>query len=256
MALERGKLEGRRPAWSSIPRPMPIRGASIRKRKRSTPSLAASARRAAAMLPARKKEHARLVALRDVAKERKLGYWVEQIDIQADVVRGLPSVAEGKRGRGYRAPRKPRPRARMRPRSTSSYPDRCCRHARCWPTFCSRPRKASEALREFEAVLGQGAEPLSRHRRSGQGGAPGRRRKEGAGLQCAAVATSERCRCAAQARADQAIEQSRQPRPPDSHRRGRGAKRLQHGVILERPGHGAVLGQPAVSNACKHRRLG
>ena len=33
----------------------------------------------------------------DVAKERKIGYWAEQIAIQADVVRGLASCAANKR---------------------------------------------------------------------------------------------------------------------------------------------------------------
>jgi tetratricopeptide (TPR) repeat protein len=42
------------------------------------------------------KEQVRLLALRDVAKERKLGYWAEQIDIQAQVVQGLTLVVNGK----------------------------------------------------------------------------------------------------------------------------------------------------------------
>jgi tetratricopeptide (TPR) repeat protein len=41
-------------------------------------------------------QHARLLALRDKANEAKLAYWVEQISIQADVVRGLSLCAEGK----------------------------------------------------------------------------------------------------------------------------------------------------------------
>jgi hypothetical protein len=41
-------------------------------------------------------EVARLRALRDTAAERKIGYWAEQIDIQAEVVRGLASCAAGK----------------------------------------------------------------------------------------------------------------------------------------------------------------
>jgi len=43
-------------------------------------------------------ELARLEKLRDVAAERKLGYWVEEIGVQAEVVRGLASCAEGRRG--------------------------------------------------------------------------------------------------------------------------------------------------------------
>jgi hypothetical protein len=41
-------------------------------------------------------ERARLLALRDVAKERKLGYWAEQIDIQAHVLQGLSLLTDRK----------------------------------------------------------------------------------------------------------------------------------------------------------------
>jgi hypothetical protein len=39
----------------------------------------------------------RLQALRDTATSMKLGYWADQIDIQAEVVRGLTACAEGSR---------------------------------------------------------------------------------------------------------------------------------------------------------------
>jgi tetratricopeptide (TPR) repeat protein len=42
-------------------------------------------------------EVARLTELRDAAASMKLGYWVEQIEIQSEVVRGLAMLAEGKR---------------------------------------------------------------------------------------------------------------------------------------------------------------
>lgn len=45
-------------------------------------------------------EHERLVKLRDRAKELKLNYWVDQIDIQAEAVAGLAAIAEGKREQG------------------------------------------------------------------------------------------------------------------------------------------------------------
>jgi hypothetical protein len=45
-------------------------------------------------------QHARLVTLRNAAKEAKLGYWADQIDIQAEVVRGLSLVADGKTAEG------------------------------------------------------------------------------------------------------------------------------------------------------------
>jgi hypothetical protein len=43
-------------------------------------------------------EIARLRSLRDTAAERKIAYWAEQIDIQAEIVRGLTSCAAGKPG--------------------------------------------------------------------------------------------------------------------------------------------------------------
>jgi hypothetical protein len=46
------------------------------------------------------KEHARLQTLRNVAKVRKLGYWAEQIEIQAQAVQGLSLVAGGKTSEG------------------------------------------------------------------------------------------------------------------------------------------------------------
>ena len=43
-----------------------------------------------------REQQARLITLRDAAKELKLGYWAEQLDIQAAVVGGLTLCAEGK----------------------------------------------------------------------------------------------------------------------------------------------------------------
>jgi hypothetical protein len=45
-------------------------------------------------------EVARLQALRDTAKEMKIAYWADQIDIQAEIVRGLASIAGGKKDEG------------------------------------------------------------------------------------------------------------------------------------------------------------
>jgi hypothetical protein len=42
----------------------------------------------------------RLQQLRDAAAALKLGYWTEQIDIQAELVRGVATYAEGKRAEG------------------------------------------------------------------------------------------------------------------------------------------------------------
>jgi hypothetical protein len=45
-------------------------------------------------------EVTRLQALRDAAKDLKITYWAEQIDIQAEVARGLASIASGKKDEG------------------------------------------------------------------------------------------------------------------------------------------------------------
>jgi tetratricopeptide (TPR) repeat protein len=45
-------------------------------------------------------EAARLLKLRDVATELKIGYWAGQIEIQSEVVRGLATIAEGKTDEG------------------------------------------------------------------------------------------------------------------------------------------------------------
>jgi hypothetical protein len=47
--------------------------------------------------PGARSELARLEKLRDVAASRKLGYWIEEIAIQAEVVRALASCADGRR---------------------------------------------------------------------------------------------------------------------------------------------------------------
>ena len=190
-----------------------------------------------------KKEHARLLALRDAAKERKLTYWVEQIDIQADVVHGLTVLAEGKPAEGTELLK-----------AAAAREDATEKHAVTpGPLLPARELLADvsaggqEGLRGSARVrgrAGQGAEPLSRHHRSGQSGAAGRRRKESTDLHRAAIATSQGRRCAAQARADRAIEQEvDQARKARPHCRRRGASRLQHGGILERPGHRFQVGR-------------
>ena len=44
-----------------------------------------------------REQQSRLIALRDAAKELKLAYWVEQLDIQAALVEALAQCAEGKK---------------------------------------------------------------------------------------------------------------------------------------------------------------
>ncbi|HJZ44906.1 MAG TPA: hypothetical protein VJ233_14390 [Hyphomicrobiaceae bacterium] len=100
------------------------------------------------------KEHARLIQLRDVAKERKLGYWAEQIDIQADLVRGLAVVAEGKRDEGIELVKA----AAAREDATEKHvvtPGPLVPAREVYAELLLEAKKGSDALREFEAVLGK-----------------------------------------------------------------------------------------------------
>jgi tetratricopeptide (TPR) repeat protein len=98
------------------------------------------------------KEHARLIQLRDVAKERKLAYWAEQIDIQADLVRGLAVVAEGKRAEGVEFVKA----AAAREDATEKHavtPGPLLPAREVYAELLLETRQASDALREYEAVL-------------------------------------------------------------------------------------------------------
>jgi hypothetical protein len=98
------------------------------------------------------KEHARLVRLRDVAKERKLAYWAEQIEIQADLVRGLAVIAEGKRDEGIELVKA----AAAREDATEKHvvtPGPLLPAREVYAELLLESKKASDALREFEAVL-------------------------------------------------------------------------------------------------------
>jgi hypothetical protein len=98
------------------------------------------------------KQHARLVQLRDVAKERKLAYWAEQIDIQADLVRGLSVIAEGKREEGIELVKA----AAAREDATEKHavtPGPLLPAREIYAELLLDAKKATDALREFEAVL-------------------------------------------------------------------------------------------------------
>ena len=98
------------------------------------------------------KEHARLIQLRDVAKERKLAYWAEQIDIQADLVRGLAVVAEGKRDEGTELVKA----AAKREDATEKHvvtPGPLVPAREVYAELLLEAKKGSDALTEFEAVL-------------------------------------------------------------------------------------------------------
>jgi hypothetical protein len=94
----------------------------------------------------------RLQALRDAAAAMKLGYWVEQIDIQAEVVRGAATCAAGQHAEGMEILRK-----------AAAREDATQKHA-VTPGLLLPARevlaetiliwgKPADALREFEAVL-------------------------------------------------------------------------------------------------------
>jgi hypothetical protein len=97
-------------------------------------------------------ENARLIQLRDIAKERKLTYWAEQIDIQADLVRGLAVVAEGKRDEGAEFVKA----AAKREDATEKHvvtPGPLVPAREVYAELLLETKKGSDALTEFEAVL-------------------------------------------------------------------------------------------------------
>jgi tetratricopeptide (TPR) repeat protein len=94
----------------------------------------------------------RLQALRDALAEMKLAYWVEQVDIQAEVVRGTATIAAGKQEEGIEILRK-----------AAAREDATQKHA-VTPGLLLPAREVlayaildsgepADALREFEAVL-------------------------------------------------------------------------------------------------------
>ena len=97
-------------------------------------------------------EVARLHVLRDAAAALKIGYWVEQIDIQANVVSGLAAYAEGKRAEGVEILKK----AAEREDATEKHvvtpgPLVPAREVLAQALLASG--KPPDALREFEQVL-------------------------------------------------------------------------------------------------------
>jgi hypothetical protein len=94
----------------------------------------------------------RLQALRDAATALKINYWVEQIDIQAEVVRGLATGAEGKRDEGIEILRK----AAAREDATEKHavtPGLLLPAREVLAYAILDSGKPADALREFEAVL-------------------------------------------------------------------------------------------------------
>jgi hypothetical protein len=95
---------------------------------------------------------ARLIALRDAAKELRLGYWVEQIDIQAALLGALALCAEGKSAEcidGLQA-------AAKREDATEKHavtPGPLVPARELLAEFLLAQNKSADALREYEAVM-------------------------------------------------------------------------------------------------------
>jgi hypothetical protein len=97
-------------------------------------------------------EVARLQALRDAAKEMKIAYWADQIDIQAEVVRGLASIAGGKKDEGLATLRA----AADREDATEKHvvtPGLLVPTREMLALVLLNDAKAAEALRGYETVL-------------------------------------------------------------------------------------------------------
>jgi hypothetical protein len=94
----------------------------------------------------------RLKQLRDAAAALKLNYWVEQIEIQADVVGGLALVAEGKGAEGVDALRKAADREDATEKSVVT-PGSIVPAREVLARVLLDAGRHADALREFEAVM-------------------------------------------------------------------------------------------------------
>jgi len=97
-------------------------------------------------------ELARLQALRDRAGELKLGYWVEQIGIQTDVVRGFAAFKSGETDAGIAALRQAATREDASEKNAVT-PGPLLPAREVLATALLERGDAAGALREFEAVL-------------------------------------------------------------------------------------------------------
>ena len=104
--------------------------------------------------PSARAEVARLQALRDTATSMKLSYWAEQVDIQAEVVRGLAACADGKADECVAILRA----AAEREDATEKHvvtPGPILPAREVLAAVLLKQGKAADALREFETVLGK-----------------------------------------------------------------------------------------------------
>jgi len=97
-------------------------------------------------------ELARLQSLRDRASELKMGYWVEQIGIQLDVVRGFGAFKSGDADAGLAGLAKAADREDSSEKSAVT-PGPLLPAREVLASALLEAGKAPEALREFEAVL-------------------------------------------------------------------------------------------------------
>ncbi len=97
-------------------------------------------------------EVARLQALRDAAAAMKIGYWVEQIEIQVEAVRGLATYAEGRRDEAIAHLRRVAEREDATEKHAIS-PGPLLPARELLADMLHEAGKPAEALREYEAVL-------------------------------------------------------------------------------------------------------
>lgn len=97
-------------------------------------------------------EVARLQALRDAAKEMKIAYWADQIDIQAEVVRGLASIAGGKKDEGLAILRAAADREDASEKHVVT-PGLLVPAREVLALVLLNEAKAAEALRDYDTVL-------------------------------------------------------------------------------------------------------
>jgi hypothetical protein len=103
---------------------------------------------------AAKEQHARLLALRDSAKTAKLTYWVEQISIQAELVRGLGLCAEGKAQECQDVLRQAAAREDASEKHVVT-PGPILPARELYADMLLAAKKPGDALTEYEAVLGK-----------------------------------------------------------------------------------------------------
>jgi hypothetical protein len=173
---------------------------------------------------AAREQQSRLVSLRDTAKEAKLAYWAEQIDIQAEIVGSLALCAEGKPDACIES----LANAAAREDATEKHvvtPGPIIPAREMLADILAASGKTTEALREYEEVL---AKEPNRYR--------------------AVLGASRAARSAGQEARARDLFKQHAPRPLQGFPRGTILRELQMGVDH------VVMGMVAVEG-CVPRRL-